>query len=68
MGENVPGQMVNESSLDDAIKQKVLADNALEFLGLTREQFLTTEDDTVDTLVANFSDLKVQNVESVNAQ
>jgi aminocarboxymuconate-semialdehyde decarboxylase len=34
LGENNPGKMVEESSLDEDIKKKILRDNALEFLGL----------------------------------
>jgi len=39
LGETVPGKSIEDSKLlDDATKQKILVDNALDFLGLTREK------------------------------
>eukprot|EP01101_Sappina_pedata_P004323 TRINITY_DN180_c1_g1_i2.p1 TRINITY_DN180_c1_g1~~TRINITY_DN180_c1_g1_i2.p1 ORF type:complete len:341 (+),score=148.02 TRINITY_DN180_c1_g1_i2:731-1753(+) len=41
LGEDHPGELVeNHNELDDATKQKILADNAFDFLGLNKENFL----------------------------
>jgi len=41
LGEHHPGKMVEDTGvIDEATKQKILCDNALEFLGLTREKFM----------------------------
>jgi len=39
LGEEEPGKMIEDSDVIDAeTKQKILVDNALDFLGLTREE------------------------------
>lgn len=41
MGEDHPGKMIEETpELDEGTKQKLLADNAMEFLGVRKEKFL----------------------------
>jgi hypothetical protein len=41
VGESVPGKMVEDATtIDDETKRKILADNALEFLGLSRDSVL----------------------------
>jgi len=39
-GEDIPGKIIDDSSLDEETKAKILGGNALEFLGLTKEQFM----------------------------
>ena len=41
MGEHVPGKMIEETNeIDEETKQKILCENAFEFLGLKKEKFL----------------------------
>ncbi|KAF2069215.1 hypothetical protein CYY_009464 [Polysphondylium violaceum] len=41
LGEQVPGELIESTkSFADSLKQKLLADNAFEFLGLSKEKFL----------------------------
>jgi len=41
LGEDVPGKLVEETQeLDEITKQRILGDNALEFLGVRKEKFL----------------------------
>jgi len=40
LGEDIPGKIIDDSSLDEETKAKILGGNALEFLGLTKEQFM----------------------------
>jgi aminocarboxymuconate-semialdehyde decarboxylase len=42
LGEEHPGRMIEQTQeLDDSVKQKLLADNAMEFLGVRKEKFLS---------------------------
>ncbi|MGE0435205.1 MAG: amidohydrolase family protein [Planctomycetota bacterium] len=39
LGEHHPGKMIEEMDLPDELKRRLLSETALEFLGVTREQF-----------------------------
>jgi predicted TIM-barrel fold metal-dependent hydrolase len=41
VGEDHPGELVEKSKLDTEIKHKLLYKNALEFLGLDEDHFLS---------------------------
>ncbi|KAI9144696.1 2-amino-3-carboxymuconate-6-semialdehyde decarboxylase-like protein [Paraphysoderma sedebokerense] len=40
LGEHEPGKMIEESDLDDEVKEKLLSGNVLKWLGLDKDQFL----------------------------
>ena len=40
LGENTPGKLIIETDLSLAVKEKLLSENALNWLGLTKEKFL----------------------------
>ena len=40
LGENTPGKLILDSDLSVAVKEKLLSENALTWLGLTKEKFL----------------------------
>lgn len=53
LGETVPGKLIENSKLDDRVKRKLLGENALEFMGLTREQFIRSEKDEGEETPSN---------------
>jgi aminocarboxymuconate-semialdehyde decarboxylase len=46
VGEDEPGKLVAESDLSEDAKEKILGLNALEFLGLRKEKFVSNRMDT----------------------
>lgn len=40
LGELAPGKLVRECAFDGKVEEQLLCDNALEFLGLTKDKFL----------------------------
>jgi len=61
LGEDHPGQLVQESSLSEDIKHKILETNALEFLGLTRE-FFTGADNSAEQTIADMKKLQLNSI------
>lgn len=58
LGEDVPGELIETSNLSENVKRKLLGENALEFLGLSREQFIRTEEEDVKS--ANIDHIAVR--------
>jgi len=49
LGEHVPGKMIEDTNeLDQETKEKILCDNAFEFLGLKKEKFILGNDDQMN--------------------
>jgi aminocarboxymuconate-semialdehyde decarboxylase len=61
LGEDHPGTLVQESSLDEAIKHKILETNALEFLGLSKD-FFTGTDQSAEQIVADMKKLQLNSI------
>ena len=43
LGEHYPGELINSMTYDDKIKERLLSGTALEWLGLTKEQFISSK-------------------------
>jgi hypothetical protein len=41
VGEDKPGELVENSDISEEVKEKILEKNALEFLGIKKEKFLS---------------------------
>lgn len=63
LGEDHPGQLVESSTdLSDAVKHKILEQNALDFLGLERDAFLSGDDATPEALAETMKKLQVNSI------
>lgn len=63
LGEDHPGQLVESSTqLSDPVKRKILEQNALDFLGLERDFFLSGDDTSSEALADTMKKLQVNSI------
>lgn len=63
LGEDHPGLLVESSKqLSDLVKRKILEENALEFLGVERDFFLSADDASPETLADTMKKLQVNSI------